>query len=124
MCPPTPTRGVITTLPGYVTDPVLDDVESWPTVRVPIGSTAKRVSRALDAMAHRPALVVVDGLGGAGEEQGTLDGSGGGALGGIGDDEMNHAFHMRVKRITHTWCCYVNGTVDHIMTPYTTAERM
>ena len=163
-CPSTPTRGVITTLPGYVTDTVLDDVESWPTVRVPFGSTAKRVSDALDARSkemnrRRPALVVVDGLGGWEEEDkvpgtlwvngmeekkkkkeekeeeeeqeeegilatgiggiGGIGGSGGGVLGGFGDDEMNRRFHMRVKRITHTWCCYVNGTVDHIMTPYT-----
>jgi hypothetical protein len=55
----------------------------------------------------RAPLVVVDGVG-------TYEG----ALGGFDTAAENHAFHARVRKTTHTWCCFVNGTVDHVMQRY------
>jgi hypothetical protein len=37
---------------------------------------------------------------------------------GFDDAGENEQFNRRVAGVTHTWCCFVNGTVDHPMPPF------
>ena len=74
------------------------------------GATVPEATASLGGAADDARLLVVDFL---------SDGS----LVGFGDEKDNRAFDARVRKLTHQWCCHVNGTVEHWMTKYARDEK-
>ena len=74
------------------------------------GATVPEATASLGGAADDARLLVVDFL---------SDGS----LVGFGDEKDDRAFDARVRKLTHQWCCHVNGTVEHWMTKYARDEN-